>query len=72
MQGQKEGSSSMQLYTRVGFGLLILLGWVGNCVSHKNQTGPIAFIVCTTITWCTVRIMYEALEALHVLRDRKK
>lgn len=52
-------------YIRIGFGLLVLFGMVGNCAGHHEQAVTIFLI--TSIMWVMMRIIGEAVDAYHVL-----
>lgn len=58
-----------QLYLRIGFGLVVLFGMIGNCSGKSAQAVPIFIIV--TILWACSRMLNEAMDAYRLLRLAK-
>lgn len=54
------------LYTRLGFGLIVLFGTVGNCAGHRE--GSAMVFVLVAVVWTCLRIIQEALVSWHVLK----
>jgi hypothetical protein len=57
--------SRLPLYTRMGFGGLVVFGMVGNCSGHRQQSVVVLAIVA--MIWCCLRILTEAIEAYRIL-----
>lgn len=60
----------LPLYTRVGFGLIIVFGMVGNCAGKRE--GSIVVFALTAIMWTCLRILQEALASWKLLGELKK
>lgn len=54
------------LYWRMGFGLLILFGMVGNCAGHRDEA--VVIFVITAVVWTCLRILVEGIESYVALR----
>jgi hypothetical protein len=55
------------LYVRLGWGLLLLFGMVGNCARPGN-IAPIYIFIFVGLMWSCTRAMTEAIDAYHTLR----
>ena len=53
------------LYVKIGFGMVIAFGMVGNCAGHRE--GSVIIFVLTATLWACTRIIQEAIEAWRVL-----
>jgi hypothetical protein len=58
------------LYIRVGFGMFILFGMLGNCAGHREQS--VLVFVVVSLMWCCLRILTEAVEAYRILSLAKQ
>lgn len=54
------------LYWRIGFGLLILFGMLGNCTGRHEQA--VTIFVITAVVWTCLRIFIEGVESYMALR----
>jgi len=54
------------LYWRIGFGLLILFGMLGNCTGRHEQA--VAIFVITAVVWACLRMLVEGVESYVSLR----
>lgn len=58
------------LYWRIGFGLLILFGMLGNCTGRHEQA-VVVFII-TAVVWACLRMLVEGVESYVALRYLRK
>lgn len=56
----------MPFYIRIGFGLVVLFGMIGNCTGRHEQS--VAVFVLVTVLWVCTRIINEAIDSYHALR----
>ena len=53
------------LYPRLGFGLIMVFGMVGNCAGHHE--GSTIIFMMTAVVWVCMRIIQEAIDAYRVI-----
>lgn len=62
----KKHLGRLQLYVRMGWGVLLLFGMLGNCAKPGNPV-PVYIIIFVAIMWSCVRALTEAIDAYRVL-----
>ena len=58
----------LPLYTKLGFGVLVLFGMVGNCLGKREQS--LVIFVLVSVMWSCIRIVTEAIDAYRALMAR--
>jgi hypothetical protein len=53
------------LYVRIGFGLILAFGMVGNCAGHRE--GSVLIFIMTAVLWACSRIIQEAIDSWRLL-----
>ena len=53
------------LYIRLGWGLIILFGMIGNCAGRRQES--VVVFIFVAIMWSCLRAMTEAIDAYRIL-----
>lgn len=62
--------STLQLYCRIVFGLIVAFILIGNCTGHRDPAVTLMFVV--SIAWTLVRIIEESFDSYAELRVRRE
>lgn len=70
MENSQKIVARLPLYVRLGFGMIILFGMVGNCAGHHEKS--VIIFVLTAVIWACLRIIEEAVASVQLLHAIKE